>query len=139
MPTEEERRRAIAARANRKAVEEARVAHDARVRESFEDYFRKEKEALRQKQAQQRSAENVRRKQQAEAARLGMQRRAEDKQEQKQTAREAAEWRIIANDVARRVRGVTVARVMEEIVKVRATGRTPNNWTAYMIWWMRDR
>ena len=134
MPTEKELRKAMAARANRKALEEAREAHDKSVRESFEDYYRKEKEALRQKEAQQRYAEKVRRNQEEQAARPAKRTRAE----RTQTAPENAEWRMIASKVVQRVRGVTLAEVLREMAKLQAKGRSPNDWTSYMVWWMRN-
>jgi len=74
MPTEEERRKAMVARATRKALEGARMAHDVKVREPFKDYYRTETEALRRKEAEQRAAEIERRKQEDEAARLAKRR-----------------------------------------------------------------
>src|SRR5207249_5202039 len=61
-------------------------------------------------------------KQENEAARLAKRRRVQ--REQEQTARDNAEWRTIAKNVAQRVRDVTVARVLEEIAKVRSEEHT---------------
>ena len=125
MPTGEELRKAMAARENRKALDREPVAHHISVRESFEDHYRNQMEVLRQKRAKDREAEKIRRKQEEEAARLARMRRADDEREKadrRQTARESAEWRVIANNVVQGVRGLTVARVLEEIEKVQATG-----------------
>ena len=46
---------------------------------------------------------------------------------------------MIANKVVQRVRGVTIREVLAEMAKVRATGWTPNDWTGYMVWRMRNR
>src|SRR6267143_837951 len=48
------------------------------------------------------------------------------------------EWRVIATEVVQRVPGVTVTEVLREMAKV-ARGFTPNNWTGYMVWRMRNR
>src|SRR5712671_2785419 len=124
MPTQEELRRAMAARAKRKDLEEARVAHDTKVRERWKENYRKEKEELRQKEALQRAADKVRREREDEAARLD---KSRARAEQTQAAQDKAERRTIANKVVQRVPQVRAEDVLREMATLRAKGRTPSD------------
>jgi len=138
MPTQEELRRAMAARAERKELEEARVAHDTKVRGTWIESYREEKKTLRRKESLRRAADKAKRERENEAARQ-LDRSRAAQAERMRADRENAERRTIANEVAQRVPHVTAEEVLREMARLRAKGRTASNWTAYMTWWMRNR